>query len=174
MFLTGLVALLYSRHTQHMIRQEILEALEGMREGQVPGDKPLSQMRLSTRSMYGMRALVELALIAGGGPLSAAFIARRQELSVAYLEQLLHRLKKEHLVKSIRGPKGGYVLSKSPGQITMAEVVRMLDGGNGAPFSRGSEGHGWGASGPSICVSYLKGCTQFAIDGTRGLSGLWL
>ncbi len=88
-------------------------------------------MKLSTRSTYGMRALVELALAAGRGPMSAMLIATRQDLSVAYLEQLLHRLKKEALVKSVRGPRGGYVLAKEPGRITMAAVVDVLDGGNG-------------------------------------------
>jgi Rrf2 family iron-sulfur cluster assembly transcriptional regulator len=78
-----------------------------------------------------MRALVELALAVGHGPVSAALISKRQELSVAYLEQLLHRLKKEGLVSSVRGPRGGYVLAKQPHHITMAHVVRVLDGTNG-------------------------------------------
>ena len=88
-------------------------------------------MKLSTRSTYGMRALVELALAAGHGPVSAALISKRQDLSVAYLEQLLHRLKKEGFVSSIRGPRGGYLLAKQPHHITMAQVVRVLDGDNG-------------------------------------------
>ena len=94
-------------------------------------------LKLSTRSTYGMRALVELALSAGRGPVSASLIAARQHLSVAYLEQLLHRLKKEGLVSSVRGPKGGYMLAKDPARITMADVVRVLEGGpasvNGQP-----------------------------------------
>lgn len=85
-------------------------------------------MRLSTRSTYGMRALVELALAGGRGPLSAALIAKQQGLSVAYLEQLLHRLKKRGVVMSVRGPKGGYLLAKAPQQITMGEIVRTLEG----------------------------------------------
>ena len=85
-------------------------------------------MKLSTRSTYGMRALVELALASGHGPVSATLIAKRQDLSVAYLEQLRHRLKKEKLVSSIRGPRGGYVLAKDAQRITMADVVRVLDG----------------------------------------------
>ena len=87
-------------------------------------------MKLSTRSTYGMRALVELALASGHGPVSAALIAKRQDLSVAYLEQLLHRLKKQALVKSVRGPRGGYVLAKAAQHITMAEVVHILEGVN--------------------------------------------
>ena len=93
-------------------------------------------MKLSTRSTYGMRALVELALASGHGPLSAALIAKRQDLSVAYLEQLLHRLKRHGVVTSIRGPRGGYVLAKAPQFITMADVVHVLDGTNGAPPAR--------------------------------------
>ena len=85
-------------------------------------------MKLSTRSLYGMRALVELGLVAWRGPLSASAIARRQDLSVAYLEQLLHRLKRQGLVRSVRGPRGGYVLAKDAQRITMADVVRVLDG----------------------------------------------
>ncbi len=98
-------------------------------------------MKLSTRSTYGMRALVELALASGHGPVSAALIAKRQVLSVAYLEQLLHRLKKERLISSIRGPRGGYVLAKEPHRITMGAVVRILDGEQGAWNGKGRNGH---------------------------------
>ena len=84
-------------------------------------------MKLSTRSSYGLRALVELGLAFGRGPVSAASIAVSQDLSVAYLEQLLHRLKKQGLVLSIRGPKGGYLLAKDAEDITVAEIVRVLD-----------------------------------------------
>ena len=79
-----------------------------------------------------MRALVELALAGGRSPISAALIAKHQALSVAYLEQLLHRLKKRGLLSSVRGPKGGYTLAKEPCRITMAQVVQVLDGTNGA------------------------------------------
>jgi Rrf2 family protein len=82
-------------------------------------------------AIHFSRTLVELALASGHGPVSAALIAKRQNLSVAYLEQLLHRLKKHRLVVSIRGPRGGYVLSRDSRTITMAEVVRVLDETNG-------------------------------------------
>ena len=102
-------------------------------------------MKLSTRSTYGMRALVELALATGRGPVSAARIAKRQELSVAYLEQLLHRLKKEGLVNSIRGPRGGYLLARGASHITMADVVKVLDGApQGGNGRNGSDGNGHG------------------------------
>jgi Rrf2 family protein len=84
-------------------------------------------MKLSTRSTYGIRALVELALAEGQGPLSASSIAQRQDLSVAYLEQLLHKLKKGGLVRSIRGPRGGYALARPAAEITMADAVRLLE-----------------------------------------------
>ena len=86
-----------------------------------------------------MRALVELALASGRGPVSAALIAKRQDLSVAYLEQLLHRLKKRGLVNSTRGPRGGYVLARGAQAITMDEVVAVLDG-NGAWNDKGRNG----------------------------------
>jgi len=89
-------------------------------------------MKLSTRSTYGMRALIELALSASNGPLSAAHIAQRQGLSVAYLEQLLHRLKRHGFITSTRGPRGGYVLAKHPRVITVADLVTTLDEANGA------------------------------------------
>lgn len=85
-------------------------------------------MRLSTRSIYGLRALVELGLEAGRGAVSATAIATSHDLSVAYLEQLLHRLKKHGLVTSIRGPKGGYLLAKEPERISVGQIVRVLDG----------------------------------------------
>lgn len=103
-------------------------------------------MKLSTRSTYGLRALVELGLSLGRGPRSAAHIAKQHHLSVAYLEQLLHRLKIHGLVMSVRGPKGGYVLAKEPEQIPVAEVVQLLEGtaastvftreANGSPAQR--------------------------------------
>ena len=98
-------------------------------------------MKLSTRSTYGMRALVELALASGHGPVSASRIAKRQDLSVAYLEQLLHRLKKQGLVRSARGPKGGYVLAKDPHRITLANVVHILDGTQENGNGKGHDGY---------------------------------
>ncbi len=96
-------------------------------------------MKLSTRSTYGMRALLELALTASRTPVSASVIAGRQSLSLAYLEQLLHRLKKRGLVSSVRGPKGGYVLARDPARITVGEVVGVLED-HGARQASGSGG----------------------------------
>ena len=99
-------------------------------------------MKLSTRATYSLRALLELALAQGRGPVSAAVIAKRQALSVAYLEQLLHRLKRQGLIHSTRGPKGGYVLARAPEEITVAEVVRSLEHGHGHRNGHGANGSG--------------------------------
>jgi len=112
-----------------------------------------------------MRALVELALAAGHGPVSAALISKRQELSVAYLEQLLHRLKKEGLVSSVRGPRGGYVLAKQPHHITMAHVVRVLDGTNGEWNEKGRNGHRRGSNGRADQIAHaVRRCVHERIE----------
>lgn len=85
-------------------------------------------MKLSTRSRYGLRAILELAQHYGQGPLQIKVIATRQEISVKYLEQLMSLLKSAGLVRSIRGSKGGYVLAKSPNQIRLNEVFSILEG----------------------------------------------
>ena len=98
-------------------------------------------MKLSTRSTYGLRALVELGLTVGRRAVSASAIATSQDLSVAYLEQLLHRLKKQGVVISIRGPKGGYLLAKEPEQISVGEIVRVLDGSSATANGGVRNGH---------------------------------
>ena len=85
-------------------------------------------MGISTKSTYGIRAMFELALHYSRRPISVAFISRRENISVPYLEQLLSRLRRKGLVKSIRGPKGGYILAKDPKSITIGDIVRSLDG----------------------------------------------
>ena len=85
-------------------------------------------MKLSTRTRYGVRALLELAGSYGKGPLQIKVIAHRQDISVKYLEQLIAILKSAGLVKSIRGSKGGYVLAKTPNQIKLGDVFDCLEG----------------------------------------------
>ncbi len=85
-------------------------------------------MRLSTKSTYGLRAMVNIASRYNKGATSIADIYRREGISVSYLEQLLNKLRRKGLLKSIRGPKGGYVLSRRPGEITVGDVVRILEG----------------------------------------------
>jgi Rrf2 family protein len=85
-------------------------------------------MKLSTRTRYGIRAIIELAGNHGCGPLQLKEIARRQEISIKYLEQLMAVLKSAGYVRSIRGAKGGYLLAKPPGKIKLSEVFTCLEG----------------------------------------------
>ena len=85
-------------------------------------------MKLSTRSRYGTRILVELAMNQDNGPLQISEISSRQKISVKYCEQLIRPLKNAKLVDSVRGPKGGHVLSKNPQKITLGEIVRSFEG----------------------------------------------
>ncbi len=86
-------------------------------------------MKLSTRSRYGTRLLLDMALHYGNGPIHLSDIARRQGISVKYLEQIIIPLKKARLIKSVRGPKGGHLLARPPEDITVAEVVAILEDG---------------------------------------------
>jgi Rrf2 family protein len=85
-------------------------------------------MKLSTRTRYGMRAIIELAENNRKGPLQLRVIAQRQDISAKYLEQLMVVLKSAGLVRSIRGAKGGYVLAKTPKQIKLSDVFNCLEG----------------------------------------------
>ncbi|WP_169731293.1 RrF2 family transcriptional regulator [Aminiphilus circumscriptus] len=85
-------------------------------------------MKLSTRSRYGLRAMLELALANGTAVTMAKDVAERQNLPVSYLEQLLAQLKRAKLVVSIRGAKGGYSLSRPAEEISLSEIIEALDG----------------------------------------------
>lgn len=85
-------------------------------------------MKLSTRTRYGIRAVLELAENYGKGPVQLKIIARDQGISVKYLEQLMASLKSAGIVSSVRGSKGGYVLAKSPDQIRLSDCFICLEG----------------------------------------------
>jgi Rrf2 family protein len=85
-------------------------------------------MKLSTRTRYGMRAIIELAHHEGNRPLQLKAIADRQDISVKYLEQLMSLLRSGGFVRSVRGSKGGYVLARPADQIRMNDVFRSLEG----------------------------------------------
>jgi Rrf2 family cysteine metabolism transcriptional repressor len=85
-------------------------------------------MMFSTKAEYGVRVMVELARRAGEDPIPLAEIAEHDGLPLAYLEHLVARLRKAGLVDSRRGSRGGYLLARSPAEITMAEVVEALEG----------------------------------------------
>ncbi len=85
-------------------------------------------MRLSTKGRYGARAMLDLALNSGKGPVLLREIAKRQEVSEKYLEHSITTLRKAGLVRSIRGARGGYVLAKLPSQIRLSEIMEVLEG----------------------------------------------
>ncbi len=86
-------------------------------------------MKLSTRSRYGTRLLLDMAFHYNEGPIRLGVIAKRQGIPLKYLEQIIIPLKNAEYVKSVRGPKGGHLLAKPPQDITVGEVVALLEGG---------------------------------------------
>src|SRR5512144_336073 len=95
-------------------------------------------MRVSLRSTYGIMAAVDLAMQADSVPIQAKTIARRQGIPARFLEQVLHAMKKAGLVSSQRGAQGGYLLSKKPSDVSVAEILEALEG----PFVRMTEMNG--------------------------------
>jgi Rrf2 family iron-sulfur cluster assembly transcriptional regulator len=87
------------------------------------------KMKLSTRSRYGTRLMLDMAQHYDKGPVNLAAVARRQGISVKYLEQIIIPLKKAQYILSQRGPKGGHTLSKHPEEITVGEIVALLENG---------------------------------------------
>jgi Rrf2 family iron-sulfur cluster assembly transcriptional regulator len=84
-------------------------------------------MRLSTKARYAVTAMVDVALEEATGPVSLAAIADRQELPLAYLEQLFGKLRKAGLVKSSRGPAGGYMLAHKAGNVRILDIIGAVD-----------------------------------------------
>ena len=85
-------------------------------------------MSLSTKSRYGTRAMLDIAINYEKGPVSVKSIADRQGISVKYMEQLIPRLKVAGLIRSVRGARGGYTLSKDVHQINLRDIIDALEG----------------------------------------------
>ncbi|NEU31574.1 Rrf2 family transcriptional regulator [bacterium LRH843] len=85
-------------------------------------------MKISTKGRYGLTIMMALAKKAGEGPISLKSIAKENELSEHYLEQLIAPLRNAQLVKSIRGAYGGYILAKEAKDITAGDIIRVLEG----------------------------------------------
>ena len=100
-------------------------------------------MRVPMKVDYGVRALVELAQHVGEAPLPTSEIASRQEIPEPYLDQVLSTLQKFGIIRSRRGPQGGHVLAKAPGEINLGMVMGTLEG-TGAPL---------------VCIEDPMGCT---------------
>ncbi len=84
-------------------------------------------MKLTTRGRYAVTAMLDLALNGKQGPISLAAISQRQDISLSYLEQLFAKLRKNDLVASVRGPGGGYRLSRADEQINVADIISAVN-----------------------------------------------
>ncbi len=84
-------------------------------------------MKLSTKGRYAVMAMVDLARHGAGHPVSLADIAERQEISLSYLEQLFARLRKNELVRSVRGPGGGYLLGRGTEDVKISDIILAVD-----------------------------------------------
>ena len=84
-------------------------------------------MRLTTKSRYGTRMVLDLAMQAEHGPVKLGDISKRQNISLKYLEQLIKKLKDAGYVTSRRGPSGGHALARPPEEITVGDIVRVLE-----------------------------------------------
>jgi len=83
-------------------------------------------MRLTKMSRYGTRAIFDIAYHSLGLPVHAKDVSERQKVPSKYLEQIFHKLKKAGIIKGTRGPRGGYVLAKDPGKITVGDILRAV------------------------------------------------
>jgi Rrf2 family transcriptional regulator, cysteine metabolism repressor len=93
-------------------------------------------LSITTKSPYALRALVELARLGGGGPVPIGELAKRRDIPVQFLEQLFAVLRRAGILKSQRGVKGGYSFARDPSEVSVIEIVELLDG----PVGAGSEG----------------------------------
>jgi Rrf2 family cysteine metabolism transcriptional repressor len=101
-------------------------------------------MMLSSRSRYGIRAVIELAMRYGKEPVPLNVISKKREISAKYLEQILNRLKGVGTIKTFRGPFGGYTLAIPPSEIKLSKIISVLEGpdepiecGNHKKFTKG-------------------------------------
>ena len=86
-------------------------------------------MKISTRGRYGTRMMLDLAAHHDQGPTPLREIAKRQDLSVKYLEQLIIPLKAAGYIRSVRGARGGYTLARKPDKISVGQIIKVLEGG---------------------------------------------
>ena len=91
---------------------------------------------ITTKSPYAIRALAELGRVGGDAPVPLGELARRRDIPVQFLEQLFAILRRAGVLRSQRGVKGGYSFGREPGEITVLEIVELLDG----PVGRDAEG----------------------------------
>ena len=113
-------------------------------------------MRLSTKSRYGVRALFDMAYHSEGVPAQIKAISQRQEITPRYLEQIFQKLKRAGIVKSIRGPKGGYYLARKPEKIAVGDIIRAMEESIEPVFcARDAKGRGRKCWRESKCVAQV-------------------
>ena len=110
-------------------------------------------MKLSTKGRYATRAMLDLALHWGEGPILIRDISKRQEISELYLKQLLIPLKAAGLVRAVRGARGGFTLARPPAQIKLIEIVQATEG----------------STAPVDCVDDAAICSRSDLCVTRGV-----
>ena len=110
-------------------------------------------MKLSTKGQYAVRAMLDLALHYGEGPVLLKDVAKRQEISERYLEHLITPLKTAGLVKSARGAHGGFTLAKPPSEIKLADIIQITEG----PIA------------VKECVDNPKACLRVPLCATRDI-----
>lgn len=110
-------------------------------------------MKLSTKGRYAVMAMVDLAAHDSGKPVALADIAERQEISLSYLEQLFGKLRRGNLVRSVRGPGGGYLLSRPAAETRIADIVLSVDEPIRATRCERDSPHGC-QSGSSRCLTH--------------------
>ncbi|GMG83575.1 Rrf2 family transcriptional regulator [Paralimibaculum aggregatum] len=111
-------------------------------------------MKLSTKGRYAVTALADIALNTGQDPVSLGDISGRQDISLAYLEQLFVRLRRAGLVTSIRGPGGGYRLARDPARISIAEIMAAVDERLNAMGCEGKSGVQGCGSTREVCLTH--------------------
>ena len=84
-------------------------------------------MRLTTKGRFAVTAMIDLAMQHGSGPVTLAEISGRRKISLSYLEQLFGKLRRHHLVESVRGPGGGYHLARDMGDVSVADIILAVD-----------------------------------------------
>ncbi len=109
-------------------------------------------MKLSTKGRYGLRALLDIAIHGENTPVPISDIAARQQISEAYLEQLMAKLKKAGLIESQRGAQGGYRLQQSPELVSVGDILRALEGNLDAVTCPALNDEG-SCAGAELCVT---------------------
>ena len=125
-------------------------------------------MKLSTKGRYGLRAILDLAINGETEAVSIQSISQRQNISEAYLEQLMRPLKKAGLIRSVRGAGGGYRMARDPKEISVGDILRALEG-DLTPVSCGAVTGEKGCDGADSCVTIyvwqkMNDAIQNAVD----------